>query len=210
MGFGTFAVKERAARGRNPQTGATIQIAAAQLRALRPENSKMHDKASRASAKPRKRPGHAFSCLGGDYLGWERGKACADHAGARPGVFGWLIIGSIIAVLAVFSFGALNFFVVSEPAVATVGDARITQSEYAAGLIANASGNNFGDSSISLVEQLGIPERVLSPSCRELLAQLRRPGWRLQAETTVIAACRSFRRSGPMKTGSASPSRASG
>jgi len=30
VGFGTFAVKERAARaGRNPQTGATIQIAAA-------------------------------------------------------------------------------------------------------------------------------------------------------------------------------------
>ncbi len=32
VGFGTFAVKERAAReGRNPQTGATIKIAAAKL-----------------------------------------------------------------------------------------------------------------------------------------------------------------------------------
>ncbi len=32
IGFGTFAVKERAARtGRNPQTGATINIAAAKV-----------------------------------------------------------------------------------------------------------------------------------------------------------------------------------
>lgn len=32
VGFGTFAVKERAARtGRNPQTGETIQIAAAKI-----------------------------------------------------------------------------------------------------------------------------------------------------------------------------------
>ncbi len=32
VGFGTFAVKQRAARaGRNPQTGATIQIAAANV-----------------------------------------------------------------------------------------------------------------------------------------------------------------------------------
>lgn len=32
VGFGTFAVKHRAARaGRNPQTGATIQIAAANV-----------------------------------------------------------------------------------------------------------------------------------------------------------------------------------
>ena len=32
VGFGTFQVKERAARtGRNPQTGATIQIAAAKI-----------------------------------------------------------------------------------------------------------------------------------------------------------------------------------
>jgi len=32
VGFGTFATKERAARtGRNPQTGATIQIAAAKV-----------------------------------------------------------------------------------------------------------------------------------------------------------------------------------
>lgn len=32
IGFGTFAVKERAARtGRNPQTGAEIQIAAAKV-----------------------------------------------------------------------------------------------------------------------------------------------------------------------------------
>jgi DNA-binding protein HU-beta len=32
VGFGTFQVKERAAReGRNPQTGATIQIAKAQV-----------------------------------------------------------------------------------------------------------------------------------------------------------------------------------
>ena len=32
VGFGTFQVKDRAARsGRNPQTGATIQIAAAKV-----------------------------------------------------------------------------------------------------------------------------------------------------------------------------------
>ncbi len=32
VGFGTFSVRERAARsGRNPQTGATIQIAAAKV-----------------------------------------------------------------------------------------------------------------------------------------------------------------------------------
>ena len=32
VGFGTFSVKERAARqGRNPRTGATIQIAAAKI-----------------------------------------------------------------------------------------------------------------------------------------------------------------------------------
>ncbi len=32
VGFGTFAVKDRAARtGRNPQTGATIEIAAAKI-----------------------------------------------------------------------------------------------------------------------------------------------------------------------------------
>ena len=50
-------------------------------------------------------------------------------------------------MLAVFGFGALNF-VVSEPAVATVGDARITQSEYAAELDRQRQqlANNFGDS----------------------------------------------------------------
>jgi DNA-binding protein HU-beta len=37
VGFGTFAVKERAARqGRNPQTGATIEIAAARIPAFKP------------------------------------------------------------------------------------------------------------------------------------------------------------------------------
>jgi len=37
IGFGTFEVKERAAReGRNPQTGATIQIAAAKLPGFKP------------------------------------------------------------------------------------------------------------------------------------------------------------------------------
>lgn len=36
VGFGTFAVRERAARsGRNPQTGATIQIAAAKVPAFK-------------------------------------------------------------------------------------------------------------------------------------------------------------------------------
>lgn len=84
-----------------------------------------------------------------------------EHA---RGVFGWLIIGSIIAVLAVFGFGALNFFVVSEPAVATVGDGRVTQSEYAAELerqrqqLAASFGESFDP---ALVEQLGIPDRVL-------------------------------------------------
>lgn len=45
------------------------------------------------------------------------------------GVFGWIVIGAIILVLSVFGFGALNFFVQSEPAVATVGDTEILQSE---------------------------------------------------------------------------------
>lgn len=36
VGFGTFAVRERAARsGRNPQTGETIQIAAAKIPAFK-------------------------------------------------------------------------------------------------------------------------------------------------------------------------------
>ena len=37
VGFGTFQVRERAARtGRNPQTGATIEIAAAKVPAFKP------------------------------------------------------------------------------------------------------------------------------------------------------------------------------
>ena len=37
IGFGTFVVRERAARtGRNPQTGAEIQIAAAKVPAFKP------------------------------------------------------------------------------------------------------------------------------------------------------------------------------
>lgn len=37
VGFGTFSVKERAARvGRNPQTGAPIQISAAKIPAFKP------------------------------------------------------------------------------------------------------------------------------------------------------------------------------
>ncbi|MFB1010349.1 MAG: HU family DNA-binding protein [Thiopseudomonas sp.] len=37
VGFGTFAVKERAARtGRNPQTGDTIEIAAAKVPGFKP------------------------------------------------------------------------------------------------------------------------------------------------------------------------------
>ena len=37
VGFGTFTVRERAARsGRNPQTGATIEIAAAKVPAFKP------------------------------------------------------------------------------------------------------------------------------------------------------------------------------
>ncbi len=37
VGFGTFAVKERAARtGRNPQTGAPIEIAAAKVPSFKP------------------------------------------------------------------------------------------------------------------------------------------------------------------------------
>ncbi len=37
VGFGTFVVRERAARtGRNPQTGAEIQIAAAKVPAFKP------------------------------------------------------------------------------------------------------------------------------------------------------------------------------
>ena len=37
VGFGTFSVRERAARtGRNPQTGETIEIAAARVAAFKP------------------------------------------------------------------------------------------------------------------------------------------------------------------------------
>ena len=40
VGFGTFSVRERAARtGRNPQTGAEIQIAAATVPAFKPGKS---------------------------------------------------------------------------------------------------------------------------------------------------------------------------
>jgi DNA-binding protein HU-beta len=40
VGFGTFAVKERAARtGRNPQTGQTIQISAAKIPSFKPGKS---------------------------------------------------------------------------------------------------------------------------------------------------------------------------
>ena len=40
VGFGTFAVKERAARtGRNPQTGKALQIAAAKMPAFKPGKS---------------------------------------------------------------------------------------------------------------------------------------------------------------------------
>ena len=117
-----------------------------------------------------------------------------EHA---RGVFGWLIIGSIIAVMAVFGFGALNFFVVSEPAVATVGDGRITQSEYAAELerqrqqLAASLGENFDP---ALLEQLGIPDRVLDALInRELLsaaaaaADLAAPGGELDAIITNMA-----------------------
>ena len=37
VGFGTYSVRERAARtGRNPQTGATIQIASAKIPSFKP------------------------------------------------------------------------------------------------------------------------------------------------------------------------------
>jgi DNA-binding protein HU-beta len=40
VGFGTFAVKERAARtGRNPQTGSPIEIAAARIPSFKPGKS---------------------------------------------------------------------------------------------------------------------------------------------------------------------------
>ena len=40
VGFGTFQVRQRAAReGRNPQTGATIQIAAAKVPAFKPSKN---------------------------------------------------------------------------------------------------------------------------------------------------------------------------
>lgn len=94
-----------------------------------------------------------------------------EHA---RGVFGWLIIGSIIAVLAVFGFGSLTFFSNGEPAVATVGDGRVTQSEYAAELERQRQqlAASFGDSfDPALLQQLGIPERVLESLInRELLS----------------------------------------
>jgi peptidyl-prolyl cis-trans isomerase D len=46
------------------------------------------------------------------------------------GIFGWIIIGAIVLVLSIFGFGALNFFVTSEPLVAEVGDTEIRQSQY--------------------------------------------------------------------------------
>ena len=50
-----------------------------------------------------------------------------EHA---RGIFGWIIIGAIVLVLSIFGFGALNFFVTSEPVVAEVGGTEITQSRY--------------------------------------------------------------------------------
>ena len=116
-----------------------------------------------------------------------------EHA---RGVFGWLIIGSIIAVLAVFGFGSLTFFTNSEPAVATVGDSRVTQAEYAAELERQRQqlAASFGDSfDPALVQQLGIPERVLESLVnRELLraaaeeAELAPPGGALDEIITTM------------------------
>jgi peptidyl-prolyl cis-trans isomerase D len=52
-----------------------------------------------------------------------------EHA---RGIFGWIIIGAIVLVLSIFGFGALNFFVASEPVIAKVGDAEIPESRYLA------------------------------------------------------------------------------
>lgn len=81
------------------------------------------------------------------------------------GVFGWIIIGAIILVLAVFGFGALNFFVASEPAVATVGDTEIKQSELLSRverqrrqLLASMG----PDADASVIDEAALRDRVLS------------------------------------------------
>lgn len=46
------------------------------------------------------------------------------------GVFGYIIVGAIVLVLSIFGFGALNFFVTSEPVIAEIGESEITESAY--------------------------------------------------------------------------------
>ena len=46
------------------------------------------------------------------------------------GVFGYIIVGAIVLVLSIFGFGALNFFVTSEPVVAEIGESEITESAF--------------------------------------------------------------------------------
>lgn len=81
------------------------------------------------------------------------------------GVFGWIIIGAIILVLSVFGFGALNFFVQSEPTVATVGGTEILQSELMGQLdrqrrqILQSMGP---DADPAAIDEAGLRERVLS------------------------------------------------
>jgi peptidyl-prolyl cis-trans isomerase D len=81
------------------------------------------------------------------------------------GIFGWIILGSIILVLSVFGFGALNFFVTAEPAVAEVGDVEIKRSAFAARLerqrqqLMAQMGENYDP---GLIDEGMLAEQVLS------------------------------------------------
>jgi peptidyl-prolyl cis-trans isomerase D len=81
------------------------------------------------------------------------------------GVFGWIIIGAIILVMAIFGFGALNFFVASEPAVATVGDVEIRQSELLARVDRQRRqilASMGPDADASAIDEAALRERVLT------------------------------------------------
>jgi peptidyl-prolyl cis-trans isomerase D len=80
------------------------------------------------------------------------------------GVFGWIIIGAIVLVLSVFGFGALNFFVTSEPAVATVGDTEIKQSQLLSQMDRERRrllASMGPDADASLIDEDALAERVL-------------------------------------------------
>lgn len=81
------------------------------------------------------------------------------------GIFGKIIIGAIVLVMSIFGFGALNFFVGSEPAVAVVGDTEIKQSELLGQMDRERRrvlASMGADADPSLIDEDALRERVLA------------------------------------------------